>query len=235
MYKVEKTSNPFTNIYFLIIVIIGAFLLVNLTLAVITIFFMLAQKKFREKLEEKKKQSAAEARRTYKISNFVAFGFQKILIPKDIPFSARFGKVYNKLIKNCHTQGFYEEMTDGTFNKIPKGSVLKEIQSNIPVHFQANKKSSNIPIDCSQDPEMAKLQKRRQQRRMSRSATTVAIQKMEERIDEDKDFQADQIFDQPKRDTVKVAIEESDAMTDSESGHEPDQMLAINNEKKEND
>ena len=40
MYKIEETSNTFTNIYFIIIVLIGAFFLVNLTLAVITIFFM---------------------------------------------------------------------------------------------------------------------------------------------------------------------------------------------------
>jgi hypothetical protein len=89
----------------------------------------------------------------------VTLGFQKLSIPKDIPFGARFGKVYKKLCKSMFTQGFYEEMTDGTFNKVPKGSILKEIQSNIPVHFQANRKVEPIKVDPVKDPKAAKLAK----------------------------------------------------------------------------
>ncbi len=50
MYKIEQTSASFTNIYFIIIVLIGAFFLVNLTLAVITIFFIESQNKFRKQI-----------------------------------------------------------------------------------------------------------------------------------------------------------------------------------------
>jgi len=60
MYKVEQTSGAITNIYFLIVVLIGAFFLVNLTLAVITIFFMQSQDDSRNKQEEMKAKSQAE-------------------------------------------------------------------------------------------------------------------------------------------------------------------------------
>jgi hypothetical protein len=42
MYYIEASMGVFTNIYFLLIIFIGAFFLVNLTLAVITIFFIKA-------------------------------------------------------------------------------------------------------------------------------------------------------------------------------------------------
>ena len=54
MYKIEQTSASFTNIYFIIIVLIGAFFLVNLTLAVITIFFIESQNKFRKQIQHAK-------------------------------------------------------------------------------------------------------------------------------------------------------------------------------------
>ena len=70
MYKVEVTLNFITNIYFLIIVLIGAFFLVNLTLAVITIFFMQSQEQSRNAIEQLKAKSQEELERTYKISHF---------------------------------------------------------------------------------------------------------------------------------------------------------------------
>lgn len=42
MYYIEATLGWISNIYFLVIIFIGAFFLVNLTLAVITIFFIKA-------------------------------------------------------------------------------------------------------------------------------------------------------------------------------------------------
>jgi hypothetical protein len=43
MYSLEKATNTVTNIYFIAIVFIGAFFLINLTMAVITIYFMMSQ------------------------------------------------------------------------------------------------------------------------------------------------------------------------------------------------
>jgi len=43
MYALEKATNTVTNIYFIAIVFIGAFFLINLTMAVITIYFMMSQ------------------------------------------------------------------------------------------------------------------------------------------------------------------------------------------------
>jgi len=84
MYNIEMTSSSFTNIYFIIIVLIGAFFLVNLTLAVITIFFIESQNKFRKQIQQAKAKSAEELARAFKISNFKPMGFQRILIRKDI-------------------------------------------------------------------------------------------------------------------------------------------------------
>jgi hypothetical protein len=86
MYKIEQTSNSFTNVYFIIIVLIGAFFLVNLTLAVITIFFIESQNKFRKQIQQAKAKSEEELLRSFKISNFRQLGFKRILITKDIGF-----------------------------------------------------------------------------------------------------------------------------------------------------
>jgi uncharacterized membrane protein len=54
MYSIEETSNFVSNIYFFIIVLVGSFFLVNLTLAVITIFFMQSQEESRSQQEAQK-------------------------------------------------------------------------------------------------------------------------------------------------------------------------------------
>jgi len=46
-----------TNAYFFLIIFIGGFFLVNLTLAVITIFFIKAQNEEREQISHKKPKS----------------------------------------------------------------------------------------------------------------------------------------------------------------------------------
>ena len=100
MYKVEVTLNFITNIYFLIIVLIGAFFLVNLTLAVITIFFMQSQEQSRNAIEQLKAKSQEELERTYKISHFEKIRWKRVLIRKDVSVFKVFNKVYRKL-KTC--------------------------------------------------------------------------------------------------------------------------------------
>ena len=70
--------------------------------------------------------------------------------------------------------------------------MLKEIQSKIPVHFQANRPTKEEKkIDPVKDPEGAKLQKRIQMRKHTKSMTTMAIMKMDQRAFGHKDFKAD--------------------------------------------
>ena len=84
MYITETTTSELASGFFIIIVMIGAFFLVNLTLAVITIFFIESQNKFRKQIQQAKAKSAEELARAFKISNFKPMGFQRILIRKDI-------------------------------------------------------------------------------------------------------------------------------------------------------
>ena len=70
MYKIEATMGMITNTYFLMIIFIGSFFLVNLTLAVITIFFIKAQNEAREQIEQKKQKSQAELMSSFRISSF---------------------------------------------------------------------------------------------------------------------------------------------------------------------
>jgi len=70
MYKIEATMGMATNAYFLMIIFIGSFFLVNLTLAVITIFFIKAQNEAREQIEQKKQKSQAELMSSFRISSF---------------------------------------------------------------------------------------------------------------------------------------------------------------------
>jgi len=54
MYKVEEVSHAISNIYFIFIVFAGSFFLINLILAVITIYFSMEQRNSRLKAEELK-------------------------------------------------------------------------------------------------------------------------------------------------------------------------------------
>jgi len=80
MYKIEATMGMVTNAYFLLIIFIGAFFLVNLTLAVITIFFIKAQNEAREQIEEKKQKSQAELMNSFRVSSFQVLLYKRILI-----------------------------------------------------------------------------------------------------------------------------------------------------------
>ena len=135
MYITEITTTELSSAYFIIIVMVGSFFLVNLTLAVITIFFIESQNKFRKQIQQAKAKSQEELERSYKISNFAKIGYQRILIVKDSSISAKFSRVYKKLKQSVFTQGFYEKLTDGKVNKVPKGSKLKHIKSLIPIHY----------------------------------------------------------------------------------------------------
>ena len=57
MYLTERTTSKFSSGFFIIIVMVGAFFLVNLTLAVITIFFIESQNKFRKQIQQAKEKT----------------------------------------------------------------------------------------------------------------------------------------------------------------------------------
>ena len=57
MIKLQRVFNSFAVLYFVLLVLVGAFFLLNLTLAVITIFFTNAQRESQQHLEEKKEKS----------------------------------------------------------------------------------------------------------------------------------------------------------------------------------
>ena len=81
MLRVVQVTNFLMVFYFIILVLIGGFFLINLTLAVITIHFIFQQKVTNQRLKEAQQLSLKEKTKSWNISTLKGMGIKRYFEP----------------------------------------------------------------------------------------------------------------------------------------------------------